>query len=529
MPTNEKNSRGIITRGFGKSLWTFAILAAMILAFASSCNGMFEPDVLAPGGVVAEVSGDSVADLGILISWEAVENAGGYVVSRSEDGGAFTVIGSTSAGQLSFLDKDDDLVLGASYQYRVQAYGLWHVALGSASAASAATDYFLAPLWTALVGDQGLEEASDATAVKIVAAPGGTVYYAYADSSGTFHAGRIVEKEDPDDEDAVIYEVQSYDAFAALAHNAGAPDFDLLYSGGYVYFAYADGDAGLGTPGAVTVLRIQATEDDDAEDDDVQWESVLLGSRGFTQSEAVSVSLAVSAGFGGSGTLYAGYVDRGASPAVPKVLSYNLGSGPISVWSVVGSSGALELVDDAYSVHLLADGGSLLATYTTDAGVRLKGIASASQVWSPYDPPPLGLPVGDVSIALMAPQGLLTIASYATGTSIWAIKEYSEDSGAWDADLAASSGFADVATAADLENPFSVALSGGDDLVLLASSSEGPSVVFFDRDSGKWFSYGNPGGPTSDGPVDSAHLVASGSSYYAAWVEDGHVRITLGE
>ena len=84
------------------------LIAALIIVFAMNKT----PEEV-KGLSVAETTYDSAE-----ISWDASENAEGYIVFRSEDGEKFECIGRTEETDY----KDTDLVTGKTYSYSVAAY-----------------------------------------------------------------------------------------------------------------------------------------------------------------------------------------------------------------------------------------------------------------------------------------------------------------------------------------------------------------------------------------------------------------------
>ena len=91
-----------------------------------------------------EITGDTAAELAILVSWTISDNSGGYNIYRSENNGAFLYTGSTGSGQLSYIDADEDLILGNTYAYKISSYDFWHTSESVKSIASSGIDFFLA-------------------------------------------------------------------------------------------------------------------------------------------------------------------------------------------------------------------------------------------------------------------------------------------------------------------------------------------------------------------------------------------------
>ena len=81
-----------------------------------SGSGVIDVDIDSPASLAA-VAGDGQID----ISWsDNSDNEAGFYIERSDDGGSFVVIDSTSAGVSTYSDTDVDA--GVEYTYRVQAY-----------------------------------------------------------------------------------------------------------------------------------------------------------------------------------------------------------------------------------------------------------------------------------------------------------------------------------------------------------------------------------------------------------------------
>ncbi len=493
------------------------LLNAILLLLFSSCYGLYEPDPAVPLIGEVSVTGDTADELQLSITWQEVQDAGGYNIYRSENDGPFIYIGSTAAGQSTFIDAGEELELGASYRYRVSAYGLWHTKESALSPASSPIDYFLQPLW-----ERVLSRATDSPiAVKIASTPQGTLYFVYTDSTGALHAGRIIEEEDPDDEEETIFTVQDMPAVIASAVDPADPDFDIIVSGGVLYVGYADHESGSPDSGKLTVREI--TVENDGDDDDLLiWEERLIGSRWFSDYPVSSVSLAAE-GFGTGTTLYAGYIRETAAVDTvlavrSKLLSTTSGSG----WGDLSPEKSAYPSDTPEYARILLEDQSLAIAYSSavDGLHMLSRISSgAGFEWVATD---TALPAVDplqehFSIAANAVS--LSVFGFEAGDA-WNLQLRKDD--AW-RKISDDTGFSTLS--AGIVAPFSAAASTTRSY-LLADNGNGPAVLMYDFDISKWFSYGSPGTAVL---FSSPSLKVSGNTLYTAWIGDGNLSIAAGK
>ena len=492
------------------------LLTALILLLISSCYGLYEPDPAVPLIADVAVTGDTASELKLSVSWQGVQDAGGYNIYRSENGGPFLYIGSTAPGQSTFIDAGEELELGASYRYRVSAYGLWHTKESELSPASSPVDYFLQPQWETILA----RTADSPVAVKIAATPQGTLFFLYADSAGALHAGRIVEEEDPEDEDETIFTVQDMPAAIASAVDPADPDFDIIVSGGALYVGYADYESGSPDSGKLTVREITVESDED-DDELLIWEERLIGSRWFSEYPVSSVSLAAE-GFGTGTTLYAGYIRETAAVDTvlavrSKLLSTTSGSG----WGDLSPEKSAYPSDTPEYARILLEDQSLAIAYSSavDGLHMLSRISSgAGFEWVATD---TALPAVDplqehFSIAVNAVS--LSVFGFETGDT-WNLQLRRDD--AW-RKISDDTGFSTLS--AGIVAPFSAAASTTRSY-LLADNGNGPAVLMYDFDISKWFSYGSPGTAV---PFSSPSLKVSGNTLYTAWIGDGNLSIAAG-
>jgi len=120
----------------------YTLLLFTIVLTLTSCFGFYEQDPSIPIINDIEITGDTAAELAILVSWTAADNSGGYNVYRSENGVTFLYTGSTGSEQLSYIDADEDLVLGNTYTYKISSYNYWHTKESALSPVSADIDFF---------------------------------------------------------------------------------------------------------------------------------------------------------------------------------------------------------------------------------------------------------------------------------------------------------------------------------------------------------------------------------------------------
>ncbi|MCK5202126.1 MAG: hypothetical protein KAR21_27425, partial [Spirochaetales bacterium] len=472
----------------------------------SSCTGFVEPDPSVPVITGIEITGDTTAELAILISWSAAVNSGGYNIYRSEDGGAFTYTGSTGSSQLSYIDADDDLVLGNTYTYKISSYGYWHTKESAMSLISTGIDFFLQPVWENIF----THTSGSPVKIKIALSPANEVYFVYADDTGLLHVGRVIEEEDPDDEDETIFtKEQLEDVSFTPKVDPANPDFDIIFTDDALYIGFADVDESKN----MSVLKVTAETDDD---DVLTWEYTGFGAVGFTTNPVSSISLAANSGiFTTSGTLYAGSISNTQLQIWERPLDASSGT----VWEDISP---LSTTGTPEYTKIFMDGSNLSAAYNNDSSDLDILSRSSSDTWPEYDSLPLTFsPTGEhFSTEIAGSQ--LSVFSFESGNT-WNIQTRDDDE--WiiqDND----SGFDTVSSG--LTSPFSSAVTASN-MYLMAVTSSGPEVLTYDRDVEKWFAYGNPGG---SGSVSSPQLVVSTGAgtenYYAAWIEGSTAHISVG-
>jgi len=501
-----------------------AVILVFIAVFTASsffsCNGFYEPVPDAPVITDVSISGNSTAETAILITWEPVADSGGYTVYRKADTDSdYKPIGSTSAGQHSYLDRDDELELGSSYSYKVSSYGYWHGVEGLASSAAKSVEYFLTPVWKVLAESAEIAApGTTVTAIRSVLAPGNILYYVYSDSSGSLQAGRILEEEDEDNEGDYLYELETYSGFSATT-NAANPEFSLLFANGALYLGYAD--EGAAVSGALSVLQITAEENDDGE---IDWDSRFIGIRGFSEGSVSSISFAAE-GFGDSAMLYVGYIDDSVSGLQIQKKAPASGG---TAWTDISPDPDANLkVSDAKDAQLLTAGSSLLAlyTFTRDADTRkLAAISTFDKIgssWSPYDASLPAIQEVD-SFSAVVSGGLLTIAAYTEAAQPWYILQ--EEDNSW-LSLHDKGSFQGVFADTNLAAPFALAAAGDSQIIITAADAGGLEAAVYDQDTEKWFSYDSPGGSSSPA---SPNLHFSNGAYYTAWVQDADILISVG-
>jgi hypothetical protein len=504
-----------------------AVIFVSIIVFTassfSSCNGLYEPVPAAPLSIDAIVSGDSAAEPGIIITWTPVADSGGYTVYRKADTESdYKAIGSTSAGQHSYLDRDEELELGSSYSYKVSSYGYWHGVEGLTSSATEFLAYLLTPVWDELTELAEIAApGTTSTAIRTAFAPGNILYYAFSDSNGSLQVGRILEEEDEENAGEYLYELEKYSEFSAHTDSAN-PEFSLLYANGALYLGYADTDAKAAVSGGLSVLQITAEENDSGETD---WDSRFIGTRGFSEGSVSSISFAAE-GFGDSAMLYVGYIDDSVSGLQIQKKAPASGGTTWTDISPLDPDTSLK-VSDAEDVQLLTAGSSLLALYTFTSGADTRKLAAISTFdkigssWSPYD---TNLPaIQEVdSFSAAVSGGLLIIAAFTESDQTWNIVQ--EEDNSW-LSLHDKGSFQGVFADTNLAAPFALAAAGDSQIIITAADAGGLEAAVFDQDTEKWFSYGSPGGSSSP---DSPNLHFSNGAYYTAWVEDTDILISVG-
>jgi hypothetical protein len=482
--------------------------AAAGLLLLSSCTGLYEPDPQAPTQVSARASGETAAELGILVTWNAAADSGGYTVYRSDDGGStYEPIGSTGPQQLSYLDRDDDLVLGSTYTYKVRSYGLWHSKTGELSGPSSGVDYFLTPVWNVVLQESELSGSAQAAAVRMASAGGGVLYYILSDTAGKLYVGRVVEEEDEDNEDEYRFTVERYGEFSAETAAAAEGYFDAAYADGTLYLAFSDADH----EGKLSVLALTAEE----EEGELTWSTKTVGTRGFTDESVSSVSLAAAASIGGT-RIYLSCIEGSGKP---KVRSREIGT-LTPDWKDLTPAAPAEVL----GIGLALNGSALTVGFRTAAGFELAG-TSDNSVLASFSPAPAGIPGGSSTVRLSSSGDYFTIEAYAENTGSWVIRDLAD--GEWrSSGLEQLPGFSSHAEIPDLSAPFNASLNFSGNLLLAASDPEGGiRSVFFDRETERWFSYGKPGGSLA---ASSVNVLSIGTAHYVTWVEDETAMLSVG-
>ncbi|MBL7005774.1 MAG: hypothetical protein ISR78_01700 [Spirochaetia bacterium] len=472
------------------------LLVLIIIITFTSCFGFYEQNPSIPTIESVKITGDSAAELAILISWTASDKSGGYNVYRSEDGGSYTYTGSTGPEQLSYIDADEDLVLGNTYTYKVSSYNIWHTAESDKSTASMGIDFFLAPVWVSIFSNT----SDSPVKIKIANSPANQLFFVYADSDGLLHVGRIMEEEDPEDEDATIFTTELLDEATFLPKvDPADPDFDILYTNNALYIGFADADQS----NKLSVVKITAA----AEDDELTWDSANFGTAGFTPNPVSSISLAANGGFSTERILYAGFIS----------------SGQLQIWERQDASSG-QVWTDIYPdtttgtvVKIFMDNSTLTAAYNNSSDLDIIN-RSSSGVWSQYDSLSLSFsPINEhFSTGISGSQ--LSVFSYETGDT-WNIQ--TRDDEAWVAQDNTSE-FLTVSSGVTV--PFSSAVTTTN-MYLLGTKTTGIELLMYNRDIEKWFSYG---APEAAGTITSPHLLVINNSYYAAWIEGTTAHISLG-
>lgn len=485
-----------------KSTRLLYILLLMTIIFTfTSCFGFSEQDPSIPIVNSVDITGDSAADLAIQIIWTASDNSGGYNVYRSEDGGLFEYTGSTGPKQLSYIDADEDLVLGTTYTYKVSSYNIWHTSESDKSSTSSSIDFFLAPIWEDIFSNI----SHSPVRIEIVNSPTNQLYFVYADSTGFLHVGRIIEEEDPDDEDETIFTTELLeDVLFTASVNPADPDFDIIYSGNTLYIGFADADKS----NKLTVMEITTDTDDD---DLLTWEFANFGTAGFTSASVSSISLAANGGgFTAAGTLYVGNINGTDLQVWERPLDASSGA----VWeniSPVSTTGTPEFT------KIFMDGSTLTSAYNNSSDLEILS-RSSSDTWSPYDSLSLTFSPINEHFSTEIAGSQLSVFSYETDDT-WNIQ--TRDDEAW-ADKDNTSEFSAVSSG--ITAPFSSAVTASN-MYLLGAKTNGIELLMYDRDIEKWFTYGNP---SVTGTIKSPQLVAANNSYYAAWIEGSKAYISIG-
>ncbi len=506
-----------------------AVIFVSIIVFTGasffSCNGFYEPVPDAPVITGGSISGDSTTEPAILITWSPVADSGGYTVYRKADTESesdYKAIGSTPAGQHSYLDRDDELELGSSYSYKVSSYGYWHGVEGLQSSAAKTVDFFLTPVWKVLTELSEIADPGTVKAIRTALAPGNILYYAYSDSTGSLQAGRILEEEDEENDGDYIYELEKFSGFSANT-DAVNPEFNLLYANGALYLGYADTDEEAAVSRGLSVLQITAEENDDG---DTEWKSKFIGTRGFSEGSVSSISFAAE-GFGDSAMLYVGYIDSGSGLQIQKKAPESGGTTWTDI-SPLDPDTSLKVSDAEDAQLLLTAVSSLLAlyTFTSDPDTRKLAVISTSDnkigsSWNPYDANLTEIQEVDTFSAVVS-GGLLTIAAFTESDQTWYILQ--EEDNSWSS-LHDKESFPGVFTDKNLAAPFALEAAGDSQIIITAADAGGLEAAVFDQDTEKWFSYGSPGGSSS---TDSPNLHFSNGTYYTAWVENSDIRISVG-
>ncbi len=498
------------------TIYSFLLVLITSLLIFSSCTGFVEPDPSIPVITGIEITGDTTVELAILISWSAAVNSGGYNIYRSKNGGAFTYTGSTGSEQLSYIDGDDDLVLGNTYTYKISSYGYWHTKESTQSAASTGIDFFLQPVWETIFTNS----SNSPIKLKIALSPSNQVYFVYADDTGLLHVGRVIEEEDPDDEDETIFTTELLDDVLFTPKvNPVNPDFDIIYTNNTLYIGFADADE----DDKLSVIEITTETDDD---DVLTWEYSYFGTRGFTGNNPVSsVSLAAPTGAFSSGSLYAGHI----SNITGSDNQLSVWSRPMNVssgigWSDISPPHAPEdtiISGVPEQVKIFIDGSNLSASYNNGALTTSLDIISRSNEdgeWYLYDSSLPTFTPDDEHFSTGTAGNLLSVFSFETDNT-WNIQTRDDDG--WiiqDNDT----GFDTISSG--LLSPFSSAVTSSN-MYMLAAKTSGSEVIMYDRDIKKWFSYGSP---ETAGTITSPHLFVTNNSYYAAWIEGSTAHISVG-
>jgi hypothetical protein len=494
-----------ILKNTSSRLLSTLLLFSIILTL-TSCFGFSEQDPSIPNVKSVEITGETAADLAILVSWTASDNSGGYNIYRSEDGGSFLYTGSTGPEQLSYIDANEDLVLGNSYAYKVSSYNIWHTAESDKSSTTAGIDFFLTPVWESI-----FSQTSDSPIkIKIANSPANQLYFVYADSVGFLHVGRVIEEENPDDEDETIFNSELLDDVLFTPKvNPTNPDFDIIYTNNALYIGFADADES----DQLTVMKITTDTDDD---DLITWEFANFGTAGFTSTSVSSISLAASGGgFTAAGTLYVGNINGIELQVWERPLDASSGT----LWEDVSPNTALLSVTPE-KTKLFMDGSNVSLAYNKDSPDANFDILSrsSSDVWSTYDSLPLEFAPMGSHFTVGTSGNLLTVFSLESGNN-WNIQTRDDDD--W-VDQDNTTEFSAVSSG--ITAPFSSALTASN-MYLLGAKTTGIELLMYDRDIEKWFSYGNP---SMTGPITSPQLVAANNSYYAAWIEGSEAHILIG-
>jgi hypothetical protein len=500
----------------------YTLLLISIVVIFTSCFGFSEQDPSIPNVSSVAITGDTAADLAILVSWTASDNSGGYNIYRSEDGVSFDYTGSTGPAQLSYIDADEDLVLGNTYTYKISSYDIWHALESTRSSASTGIDFFLAPVWESIFS----QTTGSPVKIKVANSPANLLYFVYADNTGLLHVGRIIEEEDPDDEDETIFttELLEEDSFSPRVNSVN-PDFDIIYANNALYIGFADADES----DQLTVMEITTDTDDD---DLLTWEFANFGTSGFSDNPVTSISLTASTEIFSDSILYAGHISNitGSDDQL------SVWSRPIDVSSGIGwrNISPLHSPEDTIisgipeQVKIFLDGSNISASYNNGALTSSLDIISRSNEdgeWYLYDSSLPTFTPNDEHFSTGTAGNLLSVLSVKTNNT-WNIQ--TRDNDGWiiqDNDL----GFDTVSSG--LTFPFSSAITASN-MYLMANTTSGPEVLMYEReleDVGKWFSYGNPGGTDS---IESPQLVVSTGAgtenYYAAWIEGSTAHISIG-